>query len=137
MSALIKSKESIPRGRRRVPRRPIDINIGVLAKGTYYVTKGIEIGEGGMLIECPQRLEKGQLAVVTIRLPGVLQGAMLCQVVYILESLDKSSPNRYGVQFENIEFDVKRKIRNFVASSSGSYIVRTSTEEKEFLEEEN
>ena len=131
----IKKDEMPGVARRRVPRRPINLNIGLLISGQYIITKALEIGEGGMLIESSVLLKKNQFVVMTIRMAGTLQCALLSRVVYIIENQDKAAIGRYGIQFENIEFDLKRKIRNFVASSSGSYVVRTVSEEKDFLEE--
>jgi hypothetical protein len=118
--------------RRRVPRRPIQIAVGLLAKGIYYISRAHELGEGGMLIESQNPLGIGQHIVVTIRIPGILQGAIVCKVDYELAATIKGAANRYGVLFEDVEFDLKRKIRNFVASNSGSSIVRTEVESHEF-----
>lgn len=105
--------------RRRVPRRAIDCKIGLLAEGKYLIAHGYELGEGGLLISSPTPLRKGQKIVVTIRMPGIVHSVMLSQVVYVLESDKKNGITKYGIQFDQIEFDTKRKIRNFVASSVG------------------
>ncbi len=107
------------KGRRRVPRRPIEQRIGILIGGEYFLATSFEIGEGGMLIETNVQMSEKDKLVVTIRIPGVIKGVMLAKVAYVLPGLDRNSPSRYGVAFENVEFDVKRQIRNFVAANTG------------------
>lgn len=118
--------------RRRVPRRPIERKIGLLVAGQYALSKVYEIGEGGALIESPFPLKQGQRAVISFRIPGVLNGVVLSRVVYVLQPKEAGEGLRYGMQFEQIEFDLKRKIRNFVASNSGAYVVRAINEARDF-----
>lgn len=105
--------------KRRAPRRPIERKVGLLVAGRYMLGKALEIGEGGVLIEAPELLRQGQRVVVTFRIPGVLQGAMLSHVMYTVEPQFNGDQVRYGLQFDKVEFDVKRKLRNFVASGQG------------------
>ncbi len=103
-------------GRRRVPRRAVNSNIGILASGQYVISSAVEIGEGGMMIESECELQAEQMVVATIRIPGVIQTSLMCKVLYVLQACQEHPRPRYGLQFLNIEFDHKRKIRNFVAS---------------------
>jgi hypothetical protein len=111
--------DAVNGGRRRVPRRPIDRAVGLLVAGQYMLARSYEIGEGGILIDAPIPLEKGTRAVVSFRIPGVLHGVMLGRVVYVVEPKRPGENPRYGFQFDEVAFDVKRKIRNYVASSTG------------------
>jgi hypothetical protein len=114
------ANESAAEVRRRVPRRVINQKIGLLAAGQYVAHAiALEIGEGGMLIHTDLQLSKGQKIVITVRIRGVMQGVMLTSVVYLLKPKPGEKGHRYGLQFENIDFDIKRKIRNFVASGAG------------------
>jgi Tfp pilus assembly protein PilZ len=97
--------------KRRVPRRAIHARIGLLVHGNYTLSWAFEIGEGGMLIETENNLKVGDRVVITFRIPDVMHGVMLGSVAYVL-------PNKAGIQFEKVDFDVKRKIRNYVASSN-------------------
>lgn len=106
--------------KRRVPRRSIDARVGVLHKGRYFVCDALEIGEGGMLFACFEHLKKDDRVVVTLRIPDVLQGVAIGSIVYGVYGRREAESNSYGIQFDDIEFDLKRKIRNFVASSSAS-----------------
>lgn len=105
-------------GRRRVPRRPISCRIGLLIRGQYYMASAYEIGEGGMMIDSPVPLEDKQLVVISVRVAQVLKGVMLSRVMYTLPGTEAGLPVRYGMQFEQIDFEIKRMIRNFVASNS-------------------
>lgn len=106
--------------KRRVPRRSIAARVGVLHKGRYFVCDALEIGEGGMLFSTFEPILKDDKVVITLRIPDVLQGVAIGSVVYCVEGRRIAEANRYGIQFDQIEFDLKRKIRNFVASSTAS-----------------
>ncbi len=106
--------------KRRVPRRNIKARVGVLHKGRYFVCDALEIGEGGMLFSIFEPILKGDRVVITLRIPDVFQGVAMGSVVYCVEASRIAQANRYGIQFDQIEFDLKRKIRNFVASSTAS-----------------
>lgn len=107
--------------RRRVPRRPVKSAVGILHKGIYQVATCYEIGEGGMLIASDVKLEKDDNVVVTLRIPDVMNGVMIGKVVYAMAS-EKQEHARYGVMFEKVDFEMKRKIRNYVASAT-NYVV--------------
>jgi PilZ domain len=121
----------IESGRRRVPRRAIQARIGLLVGGQYYIAKALEIGEGGMLIESPVPLAANQRTVISFRIPGVVQSVILSRVVYVLEANTAGGKTKYGMQFDKPEFDVKRKIRNFVASGEQSAVVLAVNDNRE------
>jgi Tfp pilus assembly protein PilZ len=105
--------------RRKVPRRSIETRVGVLASGEYYLSWAYEIGEGGMLIASQKPLTVGQRVVITFRIPDVVHKAVFGRVVYEkLHITHEGEGYRYGVAFENVDFETKRKIRNFVASAT-------------------
>ncbi|OFZ18236.1 MAG: hypothetical protein A2Z20_12005 [Bdellovibrionales bacterium RBG_16_40_8] len=103
---------------RRLPRRKINKTVGLLARGKYVLVNTYEIGEGGMLIDSPLALIEGQKVVLTVRIPNILHGVVMSKVIYIVEPNGDVTTHRYGIEFDKIEFDIKRKIRNFVASGS-------------------
>lgn len=105
--------------RRRFPRRVVSLRVGLLARGIYSAeATALEIGEGGMLLQSFLKIEKNQKVVVTIRVRGVLQGVLLASVIYVSEATKPNELTRFGLHFDDIEFEVKRKIRNFVASGN-------------------
>lgn len=104
--------------RRKVPRRAIENRIGVLVAGKYFLSWAYDIGEGGMSIASETPLNIQQKIVITFRIPGVLHSVMIATVLYQLPQKSPNQALRYGVQFENVDFEVKRKIRNFVASAT-------------------
>ena len=107
--------------RRRVPRRPVESPVGILYRGEYQVATCFEIGEGGMLINSTAKIKQDDSVVVTLLIPGVMDGVMIGKVVYAMAS-EKQEHARYGIMFEKIDFEVKRKIRNYVASAT-RYVV--------------
>jgi hypothetical protein len=102
--------------RRRVPRRPIHQKVGILIRGKYTIEFALEIGEGGLLIEHSKELKVNERLVLSLRLPGILSGVVLGTVAYKAPNI-KARGNCYGVRFDDASFDLKRKIRNFVASN--------------------
>ena len=100
--------------KRRVPRRELNARVGVLLGGKYKMARAHEIGEGGMLLSCEEPMKKDDRLVVTFRVPEILSGVILATVIYVTED------GLYGLNFDKIEFDVKRKIRNYVASSTAT-----------------
>lgn len=110
--------------KRRVPRRPINNPVGVLYRGSYRLGQAFEIGEGGMLLATDFKLEKGDEVVVTLHIASLMSGVMIGRVVYEVPG-DSLTKAKYGIAFETISFEMKRKIRNFVASAT-NYVVGRS-----------
>lgn len=100
--------------RRRVPRRIYKKPIGLLYKGAYQVGLSHEIGEGGMLIESETELKVEDLVLITFHVPGILNTTCRAEVRY----KSPSEERLYGVEFLNLDFDVKRLIRKYVAQRS-------------------
>lgn len=117
VSNLQKREASL--GRRRVPRRAFESPVGVLLHGEFAIERSSQVGEGGMMISCGRKIEVGQKLVLSFYLPSdvtiVVRG-----IVRNIVPADGSQPERYGVEFINLDFQFKREIRNFVASASGT-----------------
>lgn len=109
------AKQEFTTGRRRVPRRSFDAAVGILLHGKYGLQRSWQVGEGGMMISCNQKITVGTLMVLNFYLPS---GAivMVRGVVRNVVPPAKSFPERYGVEFLNLGFQYKREIRNFVAA---------------------
>jgi hypothetical protein len=100
--------------KRRVPRRSFYRKIGVLGKGNYRISQAQEIGEGGLLFTSQEVYQVGQKIVVTFSIPGFVH-AVARGVVRYGKKVEGSLDTAYGIQFETIDFQAKRKIRSFVA----------------------
>lgn len=104
--------------RRRVPRRDFQRLIGVLIKGEFFITDGLQIGEGGMLFLSPQKLTIGQTVVLSFRLPQ--QNFAVLRAVVRYEMDGDKGPWRYGAEFYEVDFLMKRAIRQYVAVTATS-----------------
>lgn len=102
--------------RRRVPRRVYKKPIGLLYLGEYQVGLSHELGEGGMLIESSRELSLGDLILVTFHVPGILNTTCRAEIRYQAPDVE----GIYGIEFKNLDFDVKRLIRKYVAQRSMS-----------------
>ncbi|MBC87353.1 MAG: hypothetical protein CL677_09270 [Bdellovibrionaceae bacterium] len=102
--------------RRRVPRRDYQKRIGVLYSGTYLFADALQIGEGGMLFASSDVFQKGQMLVVSFHIPGYQHAIARAVIRYAVEDEEQPGNMKYGVEFENIDFDSKRYIRYYVAS---------------------
>ena len=101
--------------RRRVPRRVFRRNVGLLVSGQYSINQALQIGEGGMMVYSQIPLKEGQKLVVAFGLPGMAHIVVRATVRYIVSG-EADVPTSYGVQFDEIDFNAKRLIRNYVAS---------------------
>jgi len=101
--------------RRRVPRRDFHRRIGLLVKGLYQISRAVQIGEGGMMVYSPTPLVMGQKVVVSFKLSGHPPDVVLACVKYILPA-EKGVAERYGIEFLNLDFNIKRGVRNYVAT---------------------
>ncbi len=99
------------RRRRRVPRRAFVRQIGILLKGQYYIGNSWEIGEGGMLIGSNIPMQENQLVLLTFLLLDF-------QYVVVRGAVRYCHPqgNKFGIEFQNLDFQMKRRIRIYVAS---------------------
>lgn len=110
--------------RRRVPRRAFEAPLGLLVNGTYRMEWALRLGEGGVTITSREKLRLGQRVVVsfvmtnglTIIVRGVVRNVAAAPAV----GPKLGEGDRYGVEFENLEFHHKREIRSFVASAGGT-----------------
>ena len=103
--------------RRRVPRREFKRKVGLLISGEYHVNFASQIGEGGMMIFSLSPLTVGQQLVIAFRLPGCEETVVRATVRYCNDQVTDQGSS-YGVEFENLEFKVRRQIRTYVASKS-------------------
>ena len=105
-------------GRRRVPRRTFKAQVGVLLGGEYICQKSYQLGEGGMMIDYPSaKLEEGMQMVLSFFLPN--GGLVIVRgVVRAVVAAKEKTPERYGLEFQNLGFQHKRAIRNFVAAAT-------------------
>lgn len=90
--------------------------MGLLAKGFYGLTPALQIGEGGMLLMSATPLQIGQPVVITFKVPGQLPDIVRAVVRYEMPVQESGQRPLYGCEFVNLDFKVKRDIRNYVAS---------------------
>lgn len=105
--------------RRRVPRRDFHRRVGLLIRGQYLISRAAQLGEGGMMVYSPTPLKLGQAVVVSFKLPDKAPDIVRAVVRYILPPERGQGP-RYGIEFANLDFNVKRDIRNYVAAKSAA-----------------
>ncbi len=88
-------------------------------RGIYESERSFQVGEGGMMISSQRKMEPGQLIVLSFYLPNSATIVVRGTVRSVIPA-DKGLPERYGIEFANLDFQFKREIRNFVASASGT-----------------
>ncbi len=101
--------------RRRFPRRNFRRGVGILAGGRYFLGTGSEIGEGGISFKSTENIIKGALVVVSFQIPDG-QFVSVRAEIRNLEDQTEGAEMVYGCAFENIPFERKREIRNFVTN---------------------
>ena len=117
-------KVEIPDGakapRRRVPKRPLDIRIGLLTRGEYFLTRSIDLGEEGMTVYSAKKMEAGYRVAITLRIPDVLNGILMARVAQVTPPESANGDSICVLEFVDLDFGIKRKIRNFVASGKAN-----------------
>ena len=105
-------------GRRRVPRRYFDSLVGVLVQGEYTINHAYQVGEGGMMVDCEGKsLKEGDRLAASFYLPGGKLILVRGIVRAVVQAKD-GKPQRYGIEFIDLDFHFKREIRNFVAAAT-------------------
>ncbi len=103
--------------RRRVPRRAFGASVGVLHGGVYRIEKSMEVGEGGMSLSATRQLKENDRLILTFQIPD---GSLVCvraSVRYFIAN-EEVAGTTTGVQFENLDFNLKRELRNYVARAT-------------------
>jgi hypothetical protein len=79
--------------------------------------RSYQVGEGGMMVTSRTPLSVGENAVVSFFLEDFVSPIMARAVVRSIVPAADGRPERYGMEFLNLEFQWKRRIRNFVAAA--------------------
>jgi hypothetical protein len=93
--------------------------VGVLCGGDYAVEPCIEIGEGGMLFYTKRALKVGQAVVMNFYVPKRDFITVTGELIYKLQ--DKAETNSkvsFGVKFNNLSFESRRMIRDYIAEKT-------------------
>lgn len=108
--------KKIQKYKRLSPRRSFETLVGVLNNHQFYIGRSLEIGEGGMRVLNVPVIGEGQNILLTFKIPEdkfrVIKG--------IIRFQEKTNNKRaaFGVQFSDIQSDVQKAIRNYVASKT-------------------
>jgi hypothetical protein len=97
---------------RKYPRRDFESQVGVLIQGKYMIQSSFEIGERGMLFETDMALRNIEKMVISFVIPG---GHIVITQAQVRYQLVKGQKARVGVEFINITFEDRRKVRDFIA----------------------
>lgn len=103
--------------KRRYPRRGFKKSIGVLYQGYFWLCMGEEIGEGGIGLNSIRELPENASVIVTFFVPGGEIAIIRAQVRYNTNSRIEGQ-TRVGLQFLDAGFDMKKKIRDYIAAKS-------------------
>lgn len=100
----------------RAPRRYYDRPVGLLYRGAYFVCRGLQISEGGMLVGIDLALTRGDQIVVAIILPSgrgvVARGSILYSRKH------ESGLPAYGLQFVGLDVADRRTVRDYVSAKT-------------------
>ena len=104
--------------KRRSPRRRIDRVMGVLHKGSYYISRTVEIGEGGLMVQTNEHNVKvDDQIVITFSVEGHELVSCRAEVRYQIDMPDDGGV-AFGVQFKNLDLSYKRYIRRYVSQKT-------------------
>lgn len=98
--------------KRKYPRRNFCAKVGVMIQGNYFVEGSFELGERGMLFETSVALRSLENMVISFVIPGGYVVMTRAQVRY---QIKRGQTSKVGVEFTNITFEDRRKVRDFIA----------------------
>jgi hypothetical protein len=98
--------------KRKYPRRDYFAKVGVLIQGKYFVEASLELGERGMMFTTEIAMPDLKEIVVSFSIPDSFIVITRAQVRY---SVRKGQKSNVGVEFTNISFEDRRKVRDFIA----------------------
>lgn len=105
--------------KRKYPRRTFEAKVGVMIHGNYFVEGSFELGERGMLFETSVALRSLENMVISFVIPGGYVVMTRAQVRY---QIKKGLTAKVGVEFTNITFEDRRKVRDFIAQRKDDVI---------------
>lgn len=97
---------------RKYPRRNFSAQVGVLIKGEYIIQRSFELGERGMLFETDMAIRSLEGMIISFVIPG---GHIVITKAVVRYQIKKGTKARVGVEFTNITFEDRRKVRDFIA----------------------
>ncbi|MEC9282181.1 MAG: PilZ domain-containing protein [Bdellovibrionota bacterium] len=101
--------------KRKFPRRIFESSLGVLSKGIYYTGVGVEIGEGGMMFHINEEISESNRLLVSFRVPN--HGFVVIQA-NVRNTRHDDGGFRYGIEFVDLAFENRRRIRDFIAEKT-------------------
>lgn len=111
--------------KRKYPRRTFEAKVGVMIQGNYFVEASFELGERGMLFETSVALKSLENMVISFVIPGGYVVMTRAQVRY---QIKKGQKAKVGVEFTNITFEDRRKVRDFIAQRKEDIIQRKNAQ---------
>jgi PilZ domain len=103
--------------KRRYPRRGFRKPIGILYQGHFWLCLGEEVGEGGIGINSARTLPENALVIITFFVPGAEIAVIRCRIRYHTAAKIEGQ-TRLGLQFLDAGFELKKKIRDYIAAKS-------------------
>jgi c-di-GMP-binding flagellar brake protein YcgR len=101
--------------RRRFPRRFFKRKVGVLSQGVYQNAIGVEIGEGGMMFSIDKEISEQAKVLVNFRVPN---HGFVVVVANVRNTRHTEGLFQYGVQFDDLDFQNRRRIRDYIAEKT-------------------
>lgn len=96
-----------------------------MIQGNYFVEASFELGERGMLFETSVALKSLENMVISFVIPGGYVVMTRAQVRY---QIKKGQKAKVGVEFTNITFEDRRKVRDFIAQRKEDIIQRKNAQ---------
>lgn len=100
---------------RRYPRRVLGRTVGVLSQGQYIIGKGVEIGEGGMMVSLDIEISEDHKILLSFRIP---EYGFVVTSAEIKNLKHGNSRFNYGVSFEELAYENRKRIREFIAAKT-------------------
>lgn len=107
---------AVEKSKRRFPRRAYRRHVGILFAGDYFLSRGVEIGEGGLSFSSNMGdIPENAMILISFRTPT---GQFISVRSCVKSKITKSGDSVYGCEFEKLNFNIRREIRTFVSARS-------------------
>lgn len=107
--------------KRKYPRRLFEAKVGIMVQGNYFIENSFELGEKGLLFETSVALRSMENMVISFVIPGGYVVMTRAQVRYQIKT---GNVAKVGVEFTNITFEDRRKVRDFIAQRKEEFVQR-------------
>lgn len=110
--------------RRKYPRKPLQVEVGVYTESNFYQGFSENISEGGIFVATYDIRSKGEIIELEFKLPGEEEPIRVKGEVRWIREYNPTNPEMspgMGIQFIGLSEEAKKKIERFIKEKREPY----------------